>query len=505
LATTLFTTNSSKKGLVPKLFLIGISALISSDMRITGAQPTSKAPGPLRVSKINPRYFADPSGKIVYLTGSHTWSDGMEDRGTIDPPPPFDFDRFINFLVSHNHNWFRMWTAEMANLVTGAHDPFENIIAPPFKWGRAGPGNANDGKPKFDFTKLDQAYFDRMRSRVIQAGKSGFYVSVMLFDGYEWQFETGPTDGNPFAGENNVNSVNCPITCPSDSAAMSAAVWAIEQTYLRKVVDTVNDLDNVMYEVSNEAGAYSTEWQARVIAEIHHYEAGKTKQHPVGMTFQWKGGSDSTLYSSEADWISPAATFPGDKRGVKVIINDTDHSYGWVRLKSDGQAAQQAWVWKNLTTGNNVAFMDPYLVAWGEDKDDVQAATPRRRRNEPIGRTSDPYIGAAVDPYWEVLRNAMGRARTYANKIDLLHATPQAGLSSTGFCLAHAGYQYLVYQAESRAPFTVLLPPGTYSVEWYDPTQGVVAQITSVTASGGNQPFTPPSRIAADAVLWLHR
>jgi hypothetical protein len=99
----------------------------------------------------------------------------------------------------------------------------------------------------------------------------------------------------------------------------------------------------------------------------------------------------------------------------------------------------------------------------------------------------------------------MGRARTYANKIDLLHATPQAELSSTGFCLAYVGYQYLVYQPASRAPFTVNLPAGTYAVEWYDPSEGVIAQTTSVTAGGGNQSFTPPSSIRADAVLWLHR
>ena len=35
---------------------------------------------------------------------------------------------------------------------------------------RSGPGTALDGKPKFDLTRLDQAYFDRLRSRVVEAG-----------------------------------------------------------------------------------------------------------------------------------------------------------------------------------------------------------------------------------------------------------------------------------------------------------------------------------------------
>jgi hypothetical protein len=52
-------------------------------------------------------------------------------------------------------------------------------------------------------------------------------------------------------------------------------------------------------------------------------------------------GSDSDLFSSadHAAWISPnTAIGPGD--GRKVLLNDTDHSYGWTSLQSDGPAAQ---------------------------------------------------------------------------------------------------------------------------------------------------------------------
>jgi hypothetical protein len=40
--------------------------------------PTS---GPLRVSTRNPRYFEDRAGKIVYLTGSHTWTNLQDISG----------------------------------------------------------------------------------------------------------------------------------------------------------------------------------------------------------------------------------------------------------------------------------------------------------------------------------------------------------------------------------------------------------------------------------------
>ena len=31
---------------------------------------------------------------------------------------------------------------------------------------------------------------------------------------------------------------------------------ALQEAYVRKVIDTVNDLDNVLYEITNEAGVY---------------------------------------------------------------------------------------------------------------------------------------------------------------------------------------------------------------------------------------------------------
>jgi hypothetical protein len=35
---------------------------------------------------------------------------------------------------------------------------------------------------------------------------------------------------------------------------------AIQEAYVKKVIDTVNDLDNVLYEISNESRGSSDEW-----------------------------------------------------------------------------------------------------------------------------------------------------------------------------------------------------------------------------------------------------
>ena len=55
------------------------------------------AAGPLVVHPENPRYFADGSGKAVYLTGSHTWAN-LVDTGPSDPPPRFGFQHVAGVL-----------------------------------------------------------------------------------------------------------------------------------------------------------------------------------------------------------------------------------------------------------------------------------------------------------------------------------------------------------------------------------------------------------------------
>lgn len=447
-----------------------------------------RATGPLRVNPANPRYFTDGSGKVIYLAGSHTWAN-LPDRGRLNPPGvAFDYAAYMKWVVDHNFNFMRLWTAELPDAGPGPDYSEGNIVGLPWKWLRTGPGQATDGGLKFDLTKLDQSYFDRMRVRTITAGQNGIYVSVMLFNAFEWQFDTNPKDGDPFAAGNNVNHISCPETCPTNGALIPDAVWEIETAYIRKVVDTVNDLDNVLYEAANEAGSpYSDSWQVRVVNYVKQYESSKPKQHPVGMTFQWKGGSDLTLYNSPADWISPGGHVPPSD-GRKVIVNDTDHSYGYVDFKHDGQPAQRAWVWENFAVGNNVLFMDPYLTKWPE-------------RNYPGGNTADPEVGVRPDRYWDVIRDAMGSAETYANRMNLGAMTPQGALSSTGHCLANPGVEYLVYQPSSKG-FTLHLPAGNYQYEWFNPTTNLVAGTGALTVADGNQPFTAPFQ--GDAVLYLH-
>ena len=141
---------------------------------------------PLRALASNPNYFTDDTGKVVYLTGSHTWNN-LQDWGTGGSIQPLDFTAYVNMLVRHGHNFTLLWRTELprfCGLPTVAKSPVDFSVSPQ-PWQRTGPGFASDGEPKFDLTKFDQSFFDRLRSRVQQLNASGIYVGVYLFTG-EW-------------------------------------------------------------------------------------------------------------------------------------------------------------------------------------------------------------------------------------------------------------------------------------------------------------------------------
>jgi hypothetical protein len=454
-------------GLVLFLVTNDASAAHRSKVRQIHAA-TSCSMGPLRVDLVNPRYFVDDCGDAVYLTGSHTHL-SFKDGG--DRPPeitPFNYKKYLDLLETHGHNFMRMWSG------------WELTMFEPQPWKRTGPGTAQDGKPKFDLTQLDESYFERLRARVMAAGDRNIYVSVMLFEGWLLRFVENSAAQHPFDGSNNINEINADVnrdeTIIEAHTLANPAITAIQETYVKKVIDTLNDLDNVLYEIANES-AYpeSVKWQYHMIEFVKKYQATKPKQHPVGITsagFSSAYDDLPELLNSGADWISPGRPLslaydylenPPAADGSKVIISDSDH------LASE--SITPAWIWKSMTRGVNPVFMDAY-----------------------------PPLDSLADGDVTEIRKNLGYARTYADKTDMLAMSPRADLASTQYALANPGSDYLVFQPSS-GPVTVSLQSGQYNYEWFNPATGEVVDTGSFTAQAGDRTFSPP--FAGSAVLLI--
>lgn len=479
------------------------NALLESQAKIK----RPPASGPLRLNANNPIYFADGDGKTVYLTGSHNWNN-LQDADPlfvnnaagqlIDPAPltypKFDFSAHLRFLIKENHNFIRLWMCEEAAWVPWL---VKKQTIQPLPYARTGGGTALDGKPKFDLNQFDPEYFDRLRSRVSAARDSGIYVAVMLFNGWSVETKAMPPmtkvwRGHPFNRANNINGVDGDPNGDEEGTEAHTLqvpkVTAVQENYVRKAVTTLNDLDNVVWEISNESDSSSTEWQYHMINFIKRCETGLPKRHPVGMTFSHRGGNNNVLFNSPADWISPSTRTPENPPaadGRKVIVWDSDHL---PYLRRD-----RAWVWKSFARGLNPIFMDSVEM-----------------------------------PRWESVRQAMGMTLAYANRMDLAAVRPHGELASSGYCLAKPGEEYLIYAPleipwlESKRFIRRLTVPARnlrrlfkttvslnlsshpvdFRVEWLNPCNGEVKMGGSV--KGGTEvKFTAPFK--GDAVLYLRK
>ena len=118
----------------------------------------------------------------------------------------------------------------------------------------------------------------------------------MLFDGWALHLSPPPdnVEGHPFHAANNVNGVGIASIVDYQVLPLDPRVQALQEAYIRQVVDTVHDLPNVLYEVANESSGGgrstenspsclgridparlvgdSTEWQYWVIEVVKRYE-----------------------------------------------------------------------------------------------------------------------------------------------------------------------------------------------------------------------------------------
>lgn len=448
---------------------------------------------PLKVCSKNPRYFADENDNPIYLAGSHTWSNIQE----FESDSPFDYNGYLDWLEEHGHNFTRLWTWEAGTNAEWMNGWTEDkVIVEPTIYERTGPGTAIDGKPKFDLSRFNDAFFDRLRDRVDIANSRGFYVSVMLFQGYELERrdrKINPWNGHPYNRKNNINGIDGDPAHSDNGFKLQTLeipeITKLQEEYLKKIIDTVNYLDNVLYEVSNESHRSSTKWHYHVIDFVHEYERRK-KQHPIGMTSQnaYKlRGLNEDLFGGPADWISPSMEAdsgynycynppPGD--GKKVVFSDTDHLWG---IGGDSE-----WVWKSFTRGLNVLFMDPYDSGFMDPND------------------SGLINRGVIDPDWESARRAMGQTLEFSERIDLGKMIPHGELSHSRYCLANPGQSYLVYYPQEmtkRVQVDLRDCVGWLSVEWYNPDTCNSIQGEKVMG-GGKKVFVSP--FTNSAVLYLN-
>lgn len=149
----------------------------------------------------------------------------------------FDTDAFLENIASHNINFTRFFL-----ILPWPVEPGPNVL----------PFAKTDGK--YDLRRFNEEFFERLRHVVKRAEQLGIICQVCLFDRcglsigdrHAWQ-------NNPYNAECNVNGLlkgnngGYPPFC-----CVEGLIAEINAAYIKKVVETIGDCDNVLYEIMNE-------------------------------------------------------------------------------------------------------------------------------------------------------------------------------------------------------------------------------------------------------------
>jgi hypothetical protein len=440
---------------------------------------------PLRVHETNPRYFTDDTGKAIYLTGSHIWSTIHSwpwDHPNWNPSMnDKEFDAYLRWLKSHGHNFTRLWTN------------WSYVGLAPYPWSRTGTGKAVDGGTKFNMLDFNPDYFALLRKRIQQIEDHGMYASVMFFGSHNLFKKNFKQVAWHEANNSNPELAKAFTDNGYSFFTTDPEAIEIQRALVRKTIDTLNEFDNIIFEVINEPGGRTpaqVQWHKAMIDYTKQYEAKNypNRRHLIGMTGGWYLGEKAML-TSHADWISPdwAAYREGGpaRFTAKIIIADTDHLLRPYSVDTTIDVhAWRRWVWKTFMRGHHPILMDLYDSYLPND-----------------------YGTGRIEPRYNPIRDAMGKTLEFANRFaDLARMVPSDSQSSkkfcsTNYCLADEGREYLVYQPFSKTSFTVNLPAGEYNFEWYCAYPFGLKGSGVVKSTGGSKPFKAP--FSGDAVLYL--
>ena len=236
--------------------------------------------------------------------------------------------------------------------------------------------------------------------------------------------------------------------------ALDPKALEFQKAYIRKLVDTVNDFDNIYLEIANE-NYYSREWELHLCDFIKESEKSLPKRH---LTMP----RDLLSHSDVVQEWDPVMVHAGmlAKRGLKQpLIFDTD----WIINPNDDEVRKA--MWSAVLSGGHFSYMDdslPFCIPPGKDK-------------RPELHKQIDYLAAFV------------------KHINPWEMPPDDGLVRSGRAFAMASGTTLAAYLPNGVAVTLDLATiaGALSARWYDPREGVFREAVQLQG-GGPLELKPP-------------
>lgn len=429
-ASTTKTVSDSSKGIASASFSIICPSTDNSDLTV---HPT------------NPHYLQDGSETVILIGGGKTVHPSSDGQLTIDEN---NIDEWTSFGV----NFARIWTIL----------PWEGTDTV-YPWARTGPGTANDGGPKFDLTKFDEEYFDRMEE--LLAHNPDFYLQFMVFDEVGLEPGSERWDRHPFNPDNHINSLRLLSTgsnaVPEFYDTSNRRLMQIQEDYVHKVLGELDHHPNIIYEIANETTA-PWDWQRKWVDFIEFRSDSPISNNPFARrekNLEYKL-LDIVNYHN-LDETNTNSIILSDKFSQKVLKFDEQATSGL-----DASGMRQV-AWQTFTAGAHLNW------------DAVE--------NQGEAQRTSYYLASFITE----------------NDVDPATMWPSNSLVNVGFALANPGTEYVVFLHSARAVTVDLsAAPTSLTAKWYDTATGNYSSPSTIEG-GGN--FTLTNPFETDVVLYIEK
>jgi hypothetical protein len=454
---------------------------------------TAIGAAPISVHPDNPHYFLFRGKPAVLITSGEHY--GALLNG------PFDFERYFDALQRDRLNLTRTF-AGLYYEVPGDFGITANTLAPQPReyvgpYARSNQAGALDGLNKFDLSRWNTAYFDRLKRFFQAASDRGIVVEFTLFCVY---YQDRMWNLSPLHPANNIQGAA--VKREEVLTLQRPEIVKVQEAFVRKVVTELRGFDNVLYEICNEPyvrGLAAADWQRHISKVIRDTENGLGIRHLVGenaanFTRRIDDPDPNVSYFAFHYARPPVAVAENYGLGRPIGMNETGFD-GTL----DGVFRIQAWDFM-LAGGAMYNNLDYSFAA---SHPDGTFLTPG---NAPGGGSPElrKQLGILVDYFGSLDFLRMRPAR------DLIAGPMPAGLSARA--LETPGTTFAIYVHTGRAmdsyrpryvyrtdrqtiSIPLNLPAGKWSVQWWNTRSGPVKEGNSFDHAGGHAwlpapPFT---------------
>ncbi|MCY7351064.1 MAG: hypothetical protein LH606_10405 [Cytophagaceae bacterium] len=473
---------------------------------VTGSANAQPVPAgaPLQLHPQNPHYFLFREKPTVLITSAEHYGAVLN----LD----FDYKTYLDELADKGLNYTRIFTGAYTespglgdfNIPNNTLGPKPNRFVAPWKRADADAYSRgyHRGGNKFDLDQWDEAYFNRLKDFVTEAGQRGIVVEVTFFTAH---YSEDGWLSSPFHIFNNVNKIDS-VAKDNAQTLHNGNLLDYQEKLVRKLVRELNGFDNVFFELQNEPWAEKGVIVERGLKQTDPVQPGAESWHQV----------IETASPASLDWQRKVASFVVEeekalpkKHLIAQSISNFRHQitnpdpqvsifhfhYGFPEAALENQGLNRAIGLDE--TGFNGTTDSVYrrqawrfLLAGGAlfNNLDYSFTTEDERGGTPSPKA--PGGGsAALRSQLKVLKNFMNSLNFVAlqPQRDWLRHTPTGTRTYTlAAATLAANRQYAVYfEGTATATGDVVLPAGKYREEWVNVLTGQIFQEFTRTHPAG--------------------